>query len=206
LPSYVPALRFDALTRVYDPLVRLTVREGTWKRRLIEQSGVRPGTDVLDVGCGTGTLALLAADRGASVTGLDGDPAILERARAKAPEVTFDEGMSFELPYADSSFDRVLSSLFFHHLTTPDKRRTIAEIRRVLRPGGELHVADWGRPHGIAMRVAAQGIRLLDGAEPTRDNLAGRLPDLFAEAGFQQVAERDAFATPFGTLTLYSAA
>ncbi|MEA2479074.1 MAG: hypothetical protein QOJ07_996, partial [Thermoleophilaceae bacterium] len=180
--SYVPALRFRALTRVYDPVARLTVREAEFKRRLIHQAGLAQGADVLDLGCGTGTLALMAAARGARVTGVDGDPAVLAQARAKAAragsDVRFDEALSFDLPYSAASFDRVLSSLFFHHLTTPDKLRTLGEVRRVLRPGGELHVADWGRPRGVAMRVAALGIRLLDGAEPTRDNLAGRLPEL----------------------------
>jgi ubiquinone/menaquinone biosynthesis C-methylase UbiE len=212
MARYVPALRFQALTRFYDPLARLTTRERTWKERLVEQADIRLGTDVLDLGCGTGTLALMvaAAEPQANVTGLDGDPEMLERAEEKAAgasaELAFDHGFSYDLPYEDGSFDRVLSSLFFHHLAVDDKRRTLAEIKRVLRTDGELHVADWGRPDGTAMRLASKSIRLLDGDEPTRDNLAGRLPDLIAEAGFEDVQVRGGFATAFGTLALYSAA
>jgi ubiquinone/menaquinone biosynthesis C-methylase UbiE len=211
MARYVPALRFDFLTRFYDPLVRLTVREGAFKTRLLDQASVTSGMDVLDLGCGTGTLALMVADResGAFVTGLDGDPAMLDRARTKAAamrlDVALDHGFSYDLPYDDASFDRVITSLFLHHLSAPDKLATLREVRRVLRPGGELHVADWGRPDGPLMTIAAQGIRLLDGDDVTRDNLAGRLPALFREAGLKRVAERGGLSTAFGTLAFYSA-
>ena len=98
MARYVPAMRFDFLTRFYDPVVRLTSREAEFKKRLLDQASVTGGMDVLDLGCGTGTLALMVASRepGAYVTGLDGDPAMLERARAKATavghDVVFDEG------------------------------------------------------------------------------------------------------------------
>ena len=75
--SYVPALGFDWLTRFYDPLLALTLREKTLKGRLIDQAGIAAGHDVLDVGCGTGTLAILAKTRQprARVVGLDGEDA-----------------------------------------------------------------------------------------------------------------------------------
>jgi SAM-dependent methyltransferase len=120
-------------------------------------------------------------------------------------DVVFDHGFSYDLPYRDGSFDRVVTSLFLHHLTGEDKLRSLREVRRVLRPGGELHVADWGRPRGPLMTIAAQGIRLLDGDDVTRDNLTGRLPALFREAGLVRVAERGGLATAFGTLAFYSA-
>jgi ubiquinone/menaquinone biosynthesis C-methylase UbiE len=211
MARYVPALRFGFLTRFYDPVVRITTREDEFKKRLTGQASVTSGMDVLDLGCGTGTLALMIAERepGAHVFGLDGDPSVIERARSKAAamalNVSFDEGLSFEMPYADGSFDRVVTSLFLHHLTTEDKMRSLREVRRVLRPGGELHVADWGRPIGPLMTVAAQGIRLLDGNDVTRDNLSGNLPALFKKAGLVRVAERGGLATPFGTLAFYSA-
>jgi ubiquinone/menaquinone biosynthesis C-methylase UbiE len=167
--------------------------------------------DVLDVGAGTGTLAIWAKQRGPvlRIRGLDGDPAILEQARRKAArsdvEVSFDEGLSYDLPYEDASFDRVLSSLFFHHLVLRDKQRTIAEIARVLRPGGELHVADWGKPRSLPAKAAAVAIRRFDGDEPTRDNLAGRLPELFEAGGLADAREVDRIAAPFGVVSLYRA-
>jgi SAM-dependent methyltransferase len=116
--EYIPALRFRVLTGLYDPLVRLTTRERRFKRQLLERAGVRPGERVLDLGCGTGTLALAAkrAQPEAIVIGLDADPAILDRARRKSEEagaeITFADGVSTELPFADASFDIVLSTLF----------------------------------------------------------------------------------------------
>jgi ubiquinone/menaquinone biosynthesis C-methylase UbiE len=209
--DYLPAVRFDFLTPVFDVFVRGTTRERTFKQRLLDQARLVGELDVLDVGSGSGTLAIWAKEREPAmrVRGLDGDPAILEQARRKAArasiDIPFDEGLSYELPYEDASFDRVLSSLFFHHLVLRDKERTIAEIRRVLRPGGELHVADWGEPRSPREKVAALAIRRFDGDEPTRDNLAGRLPELFEAGGLTEARERERVSAPLGVVSLYSA-
>lgn len=209
--GYLPALRFPALTRVYDPLIRLTTRESLFKRRLVEQAGSGPGQRVLDLGCGTGTLALLVKERqpAAEVLGLDADPEMLDQARSKAEragvELRLDEGFSTELPYPDSSFDRVLSTLFFHHLDPDSKRRTAGEIARVLDKGGELHVADWGRPSDPLMAAAFLGVRLFDGFENTRENVRGALPAIFEQAGLKDAEQTGRLRTPFGTLALYRA-
>jgi SAM-dependent methyltransferase len=113
--------------------------------------------------------------------------------------------MSYELPYDDASFDRVLSSLFFHHLILRDKERTIAEVARVLKAGGELHVADWGEPRSVPAKLGALAIRKFDGDAPTRDNLAGRLPELFEAGGLVDARERARVAAPLGVVSLYSA-
>ena len=209
---YVPALRFRSLTRFYDPLIRATVREAEFKRRLLDHAAISFAERVLDLGCGTGTLAIAAkhAQPEATVYGLDGDPAILEIARRKSAEahldVSFQEGLSTDLPYSDGSFDVVLSTLFFHHLVLSEKQRTAAEVRRVLVPEGRLLVADWGPPQDRLMALASLGIRLLDGFEPTRENFAGTLPTVFAEAGLEaQARPLDQLRTVFGTMTLYRA-
>lgn len=209
--DYLPAARFDFLTPAFDVFVRATTRERTFKWRLLEQAGLEGELDVLDVGSGTGTLAIWAKQRnpGLEIRGLDGDPAIIAQARRKAAragvEIAFDEGLSYKLPYADASFDRVLSSLFFHHLVRRDKERTIGEIARVLRPGGELHVADWGEPRSLAAKAGAVAIRRFDGDEPTRDNLAGRLPELFEAGGLAEARELDRIPAPLGVVSLYRA-
>lgn len=208
---FLPALRFAALTRFYDPVVRSTTREGTFKRRLLEQAVLSDRTRVLDLGCGTGTLAIMAKRErpGADVSGLDADPEMLDRAIRKAGEagleVRFDQGLSNQLPYPDATFDRVLSTLFFHHLRPADKDLTVAEVVRVLKPGGELHVADWGLPSDPLMRLLSLQIRFGDGDEPTRENLSGLLPGVFERGGLEAVAVTDRLRTPFGTLALYRA-
>ncbi len=209
--GYVPALGFTALTRFYDPVLRATLREDAFKSALVAQAAVPPGTRVLDLGAGTGTLTLMLKRRtpSADVVGLDGDPAIVARARAKAADadlaVRFDEGSAAALPYSDASFARVVTSLLLHHLAPGDKRRALAEAFRVLVPGGELHVADWGRPQNALMRALFYGVQLLDGFTTTEENVAGMLPTLIREVGFVDVRETRRFATIFGTLALYRA-
>ena len=115
------------------------------------------------------------------------------------------KGLSTDLPFPEASFDVVLSSLFFHHLTRPEKRRTLAEVRRVLKPGGSLHVADWGRPGDPLMAMLFLVVRTFDGFAVTADNARGALPELFEEAGFEAVRERRRLRTTLGTIALFSA-
>ena len=209
--AYIPALSYDVLTPLYDLLIRWTMPESAFKRRLVEQSRIKRGDRILDLGCGTATLTVLIkrSHPDAEVVGLDGDSRILEIARRKAAkeglEIKLDEGMSYELPYADNSFDRVLSSLFFHHLTRENKARTLNEVFRILRPGGELHVADFGKPQNALMRVASLPWHAFDGWKTTADNAQGRLPSIFRASGFREVCETARYMTLFGTLSLHRA-
>ena len=138
---YIPALGLKWLLPAYDPMLRWIMREAVLKGRLVDALQAGSGNDVLDVACGTGTLAILLKQREpqAHVVGLDIDPEVLARARQKATAagvaVTFTEGSATALPYADAAFDRVVSSLAFHHLRRADKQRALAEVWRVLRPG-----------------------------------------------------------------------
>lgn len=207
--EYIPALKFDWLTPFFDPLLKWVLREASFKNRLIKQARIQKRHKILDLGCGTGTLTLQVkrAHPHSKVFGLDGDPKILRIAEAKADkadvDLILDHGMSFKLPYPDNSFDRVLSSLLFHHLTRENKTKTLKEVFRVLRPGGELHVADWGEAQNRLMRALFFSIQLLDGFESTTDNVEGFLPELFQKAGLNSVKETSRFSTIFGTLSLY---
>lgn len=210
-PTYIPALRYRPLTHWYDFIVKATVRETVFKSRLVEQAAVAPGHHVLDLGCGTGTLTLLMKSRypQAEVTGIDADPQILAMARAKAAAadmaVQFQQAMSFQLPFPDASFDCVVSSLMFHHLTPANKRKTLLEVHRVLRPGGQLHIADFGRPQNPLLRAAFFLVQIFDGFASTQDSVAGALPALVCDAGFPPPTETAAFATIFGSIRLLQA-
>ena len=209
--SYIPALRYRWLTRFYDPIVRLTTREARFKDALLRQACIQDGHRVLDLGCGTGTLALMVkrAHPAAKVFGLDADLETLELARTKLAKagvaVGLDQGRASALLYINDSFDRALSSLFFHHLTSELKTEAMREVFRVLRPGGEFHIADWGKPTSLVMRLAFLGVQILDGFTTTADNVRGVLPDLLWRAGFEKVEITDRFPTLFGTLALFSA-
>ncbi|OME70113.1 methyltransferase type 11 [Paenibacillus sp. FSL A5-0031] len=204
-------MRFHWLTSFYDPILRWTMRESAFKNKLIRQIQVDPGQRVLDLGCGTGTLTLLLkqAYPKAEVTGLDIDPNVLRIAEKKAEnigiDIKFNQGMSFELPYPDHSFDRVITSLMFHHLTLENKLRTLNEAFRILKPQGELHIADWGKAQNGLMRIAFLSIQLLDGFKTTSDNVNGLIPQVIDKSGFVEIKETDRFMTLYGTLSLYKA-
>ncbi|MBI5516371.1 MAG: methyltransferase domain-containing protein [Deltaproteobacteria bacterium] len=203
---FVPALRFHALTRAYDRVLALSLDEERHKRALVEQASLAPGMDVLDLGCGTGTLtlALKRHQPAARVTGLDLDPEALGIARRKAEdagaELTFVQGSATEPPLVAGSFDRVLTSLMLHHLVREQKQRCLRAAWALLRPGGELHILDWGRAQDPLMALAFLPVRVLDGLAPTRDNARGNLPELLREAGFADVAVTRSARTVFGSL------
>lgn len=209
--KFVPALGFKCLTPIYDPVVRLTTRESVFKNELVKQSDLRRGQSVLDLACGSGTLtiALKISCSEATLTGLDGDFEILKIAKDKSSssetQIRFVCGRSEDLPFPDGSFDRVVSSLFFHHLTRDAKIRTLEEVRRVLKPGGQLHIADWGKPANLVMSLASLVIRTLDGFEVTKDNLSGNLHGIIQGAGFSEIVESSSLNTVFGTIRLLRA-
>jgi len=209
--NYIPALRFDRLTRYYDPVVELTTREKYFKMRLINQSNLQDSHEVVDIGSGTGTLAFLIKKNYPSVKvdGLDGDLKILEIADKKSKdlnfEVNFKQGLSYDMPYSNAQFDRCFSSLFFHHLTLANKEKTFREMYRILKNEGEIHIADWGKPSNRLMRFLFYLVQIFDGFKTTSDNVDGVLPELMAKVGFQSVSVVEEVSTMFGTMTLYKA-
>jgi ubiquinone/menaquinone biosynthesis C-methylase UbiE len=209
--EYRPALGHCSRLELYDPLIRVTVRERRFKRRLLAEAALRPGFRVLDLGCGTGTLAVMAkrAEPGASIFAVDGDPAAIDLARRKilrkGVEVRLHLALAQQLPYPDRFFDRILSTLVLHHLSHDGKLAALREVARVLAPAGELHLADFGRPANWLARAGFSLVRKFEGMENTEDNARGLLEELMAGAGLAVTRETASFATLFGTLRLYAA-
>lgn len=186
--EYIPALSYRFLTPFYDFIQKYIVRDIRYKTLLIQQADIKPSQHVLDLGCGTGTLALMVkqARPSAEVTGLDADPDMLKVAKYKSSQqnalVKFDVGFTNKLPYPDASFDRVLSSIMIHHLKTPDKETTGREVFRVLKPGGQLHIIDFGKPYTWYGKLLGP---FLHKFEEANDNIEGRLPEIFGAPGLK---------------------
>jgi len=202
--SFVPALRFRALTPLFDPFMAVALPDREIKGRLVEQANLGGAASVLDFGCGTATLTLLVKRRfpGARVRGLDVDEEILAKARRKAAADGADVGLDHydggRFPYPDGSFDRVVTCFVLHHLDDSRKAAALAEMRRVLGRRGELYVADFDRANNVLRRGAFAVVRLLDGRRSTRANAQGRLRAMIAAAGFDRVEEISRHAAAMG--------
>ena len=147
LPPYRVREMFDGIAPLYDLANRLMTAglDGGWRRAAAE-AVVRPGDRVLDVGCGTGDLAIAARAIGGEVTGLDFSPSMLERARRKESGIDWVEGDALALPFDDSSFDVVVTAFTLRNLSSSSAG--LGEIRRVVRRGGRLAVLDATQPRG----------------------------------------------------------
>lgn len=209
--TYLPGMGRHWLLPLYDPLTRLLgVR--AMHQRLIDQADLRPGARVLEIGCGTGNLALLAKRQhpDTTVRGLDPDPRALARAAGKARRagltVELDQGFADQLPYPSASVDRVLSSLMIHHLDAADRLGALQEVARVLTPDGSLHVVDFGGTTEHADRPLARLLR-----RPRRHDHGGRdhhdldLLALLGAAGLTDPRETGHGTSPFGGYTYYRA-
>jgi ubiquinone/menaquinone biosynthesis C-methylase UbiE len=209
--KFIPALKYDWLTKIYDPLIQATMPEDKFKNALVDQASIEPNSYVLDFGCGSLTLSLKAKKKvpAAYVHAVDVDEKILkiaaEKLRVTGEEIFIQRYEGRVLPYPSQTFDRIISSLVFHHLDKDQKLNSLYEIFRVLKPGGELHIADWGKAKNGLMRSAFFMVQLLDGFKTTTDNVNGLLPKYIAQAGFKEVVKTKEFQTIFGTLTLYKA-
>lgn len=171
---------YDVLTNVGGLGSRSGIRRST-----IERAETRPGEKVLDVGCGTGTLTLLAKEHtGADgeVHGIDPSPEMIDVARGKAAkagaDVRFQTGVIEKLPFTNDRFDLVLSSFMLHHLPDDLKRQGLAEIARVLKPGGRLLAIDVSGTGSFVWRVLSFVIGL-----KLPEDYAQRLAGMIAEAG-----------------------
>ncbi|HEX6729633.1 MAG TPA: class I SAM-dependent methyltransferase [Pyrinomonadaceae bacterium] len=191
--TFLPAAGHDLFLPLYDPLVSLLGGERA-RRDLIAEANITPGQRILDIGCGTGTFAVLLKRQysDVQVIGLDPDPKALRRAKTKATSagvsVQLDQGFADELPYERSSFDRVFSSFMFHHLEAEDREKTLTEVSRVLKPGGSFHLLDFaGDGHGSHESHGLRSLlgRLFHSSDRLKDNSDARILELVRRAGFK---------------------
>jgi ubiquinone/menaquinone biosynthesis C-methylase UbiE len=204
--AFMPAAGRDLFLPLYDPLTRLL---GLHKliSRLLAQAALQPDFRVLDVGCGTGAVAVAIKRRhpAVDVVGLDPDPKALARAERKARRagvaIQFDLGFADALPYDNGTFDRVFSSMMFHHVRKSEREPTLREIRRVLEPRGRLEFLDLSGSGGGAHGFLA---RALHPPKQLTDNADDRILQLMTAARLapRKVAET---GTIFGTLAFYQA-
>jgi ubiquinone/menaquinone biosynthesis C-methylase UbiE len=203
--SYLPAMGKRWLLPLYDPLLKLLGVDKT-KRRLIEQAELKSGFRVLDIGCGTGSLAVLIKRMHpeVEVIGVDPDPAALSLSERKASRaglsIEFDRGFSDHLSYPDASFDRVFSSFMFHHLEPSERAATLREIRRVLRSGGSLHLLDFAPRDGNGHRHHRH-----HRSPHEESRFEGRVVDLMSEAGLVDAKEVAKGKIFFGPIAYYRA-
>jgi ubiquinone/menaquinone biosynthesis C-methylase UbiE len=170
---------------------------------LLDQAELRPGYRVLDIGCGTGTLAILTKSLypDVAIVGIDPDPKALARARRKASRaavsIQFDQGFGDELPYPEGSFDRVLSSFMFHHLPSAEKDKTLRAVRSVLKPQGTFHMLDFECPEGGSHGVLSH---LLHSSKRLKENAESRVLSLMRQAGFSDPRKLDEKKMMFGRI------
>lgn len=194
-PDYapVPPAGFSVLTRFYDVLCSIFGFGGGLKRKALAIAAIRDGETVLDIGCGTGVFLKMAAKRisSARFIGVDPDADALriaeKRLRKYESIVVLKKGFAEELPIESGSVDVCVSSLAFHHMPDAAKKKAVAEIFRVLRPGGRVLIADFGKAESTS-RFIVSILTVIENTEYLKGNFEGLIPQLLTEAGFRDVA------------------
>jgi ubiquinone/menaquinone biosynthesis C-methylase UbiE len=210
--EFIPALGFQWLSGIYDLIFRIFLPEKKLRGRLAEELNPKDGDEILEFGYGTGQnlVVVYARNKNIRLSGIDIDPAIRQiaahRIKRKNIPVALElyDGKTF--PFPDNSFDKIYSCLVFHHLAAVSKLHCLKEMNRILKPGGQLVICDWGRARSGLMRFVYYSVQLLDGFRTTEDNVKGLIPRFMGEADFANIKESGFINTAIGTLSYYCAA
>jgi ubiquinone/menaquinone biosynthesis C-methylase UbiE len=206
--TFTPAAGRFAPSSVYDLGVAALTREAVWRPKLVEILAIEPGERVLDVGCGTGSLAILLKKRwpGVEIVGLDPDPAALSIAKSKADAADVDiewrQGFASDAANA-GTFDKVVSSLVFHQVPIPGKRAGIEAMFAAAKIGGTVCIADYAQQSRRLMRLAFRFIQLIDGKADTQPNADGFLETELSKHFGKTVKPVFAINTPTGTISIF---
>lgn len=210
--SFTPLLGASVLSPFYDAAIGVATREGRWRNRLVAQMNLKPEDRILDVGCGTGSLALLLKRRvpSATVFGLDPDPQALAMARRKAKragaDITFLQGFANDaLIKPLRPLTKIVISLVLHQTPVKEKLRILNTCRHVLGPDGEVHIADYGEQRGLMRFAFRTTVQALDGVEDTEPHAQGQFPAIMREAGLKTLTETSRTHTPTGQITCWIA-
>ena len=195
-----PATRgrtLDHAAAVYDILAPMMTfwQEGRYRNKAIRLLDLKGSERILDIGCGTGVLTRQIAKKlsapAALVVGLDAAPKMIQVARRKAaglPHIQFDVGVAEKLDYEDRSFDGAVSTFFFHHIDADLKRRSLAELHRVLKPGAKLIVIDVDTPTNLFGKICAWSGYWLFKQNEILENIHGELRKALHEVPFREVS------------------
>lgn len=211
--DFTPALRYRALTPLYDLAISAMTRERRWRGLLLAQVAPQSGDVIADIGCGTGTFAAMMAKAasGVRVIGIDPDGEVLERAARKAAaqdaRIEFLQGYARDASHllAGRGITKIVSSLVLHQVPLGEKRAGLVAMFAALRPGGSIHIADYGLQRTALMRLLFRQVQTLDGFENTTPNARGVVMDLLRDAGFANVVESHVIPTPTGSISIYRA-
>lgn len=207
--DFTPAAGRFLPTSAYDRLLALLTREARWRAELLERLAPRNGERILDVGCGTGSFAILVkrAAPGAEIVGLDpdDDARTIAKAKAKAAGVDIEWQSGFARDAANfGQFDKVVSSLVFHQVPVAEKQEGLAAMFAAAKPGGRIIVADYARQDSWLMRQAFKIVQSADGRMNTQPNADGFLEAELARIGGVPVTADWIIDTPTGTISIFS--
>lgn len=211
--TFTPALGHSGLTGLYDRAISALTRETLWRNAVVDALRPADGETIVDIGAGTGSLALLIKKTapGAHMVAVDPDPEVRKlgeaKARAAGAQIEYVTAMGGDgiALVPDGHADGVTCTLVLHQCPMPAKRAIIANAARLLRPGGRLILGDYGSQPNLLMRLGFLTVQLLDGFEATGQNLRGAIPSLLAECGFLPPQVRAQIRTPTGAITVWRA-
>ena len=207
--DFTPAAGRFLPTSAYDRLLAVLTREARWRSELLESLAPRNGERILDVGCGTGSFAILVKQAApyAEVVGIDPDEhaRCIANAKAAAAGIEIEWMSGFARDAANfGQFDKVVSSLVFHQVPVAEKQAGLAAMFAAAKQGGRIIVADYARQNSWLMRQAFKIVQSADGRTNTQPNADGFLEAELARIGGVSVTAEWSLDTPTGTISIFS--